>query len=60
MRLTTAGGAVGEDGSIVSVQYGVKEVLGGGFVYIALCDVFIEDSVEAEGLVFAALALRKD
>jgi hypothetical protein len=57
MCLSTASGAIGKDGRIVSVQHAVQQGLGSGLVYIALCSGFVEDAVESEGLVLHSFAL---
>lgn len=58
MCFPTSRCAIGEDGSIVSVQNRIKEVLGSRLVYIGLCNILVKHLVKSKRLVFDSFPLR--
>jgi hypothetical protein len=49
--LSTASGAVGENGRIVAIEHAVEERSGGAFVDFGLCCVIVEDSIKSKDLI---------
>lgn len=58
MRLSTASCAVREDSCIVAVQNLIEQWLCSGSIDVALCGMFIKDSIKSKCLIFGPLALR--
>jgi len=53
MCFTTSSGSICKDGSIISIQYAVQQVLGRGLVNIALRDILVKHLVESESMILA-------
>lgn len=54
MCFTTSSGSICKDGSIISIQYAVQQVLGRGLVNIALRDILVKHLVESESMIFSS------
>lgn len=52
--------SVGKNGCVVSVKYAIEEASSGGFVYLTLGRILVEDAVKAECLVLDTLSVGDD